>query len=226
VDTLFDFPLQSVLGRVFADDAPARNLAQVLSHDYLYPDATRLVTFVDLHDMERFMNGKNATFNGLERVFSFLMTTRGIPMIYYGDEIGMKGGRDPDNRRDFPGGWKEDPRNAFEAAGRTPEEQQLVTNLQRLTKLRAESEPLRRGRMVDLLVDDRVYAFARVSGSSRVVVVFNNAAEAATLHVPLAGSGVADGVRLEDCLGGTAPAVAREGAMDVKLPGRSAAVYR
>src|ERR1035438_9983072 len=122
-------------------------------------------------------------------------------MIYYGDEIGMTGGADPDNRRDFPGGWPEDGRNAFEAAGRTVEEQKLLTLLQRLTRLRAGSEALRNGRMVDLLVEDHAYAFARVTSQSRAVVILNNAPQAVTLHIPLTGSGVAGGAMLADCFG-------------------------
>ena len=226
VDSVFDFPLRSAMAGVFGDEKPTRDLAQMLAHDWLYPRADRLVTFIDLHDLPRFMNARNATFNGLERVFSFLLTARGIPMIYYGDEIGMKGGNDPDNRRDFPGGWTEDPRNAFDAAGRTPEEQKLFTQLQRLIGIRAGSEALRRGRMIDLLVEDRAYAFARISASSRMIVVLNNALEPAILHIPLAGSGVADGVRLEDCYGSAPAVVAAGGAFDAQLPARTAALYR
>ena len=138
----------------------------------------------------------------------------------------MTGGNDPDNRRDFPGGWKEDPRNAFEAAGRAAEQQKLFTQLQALTRLRAGSVALRRGQMVNLLVEDHAYAFARVTPEERVVVVFNNAPQAVTLHIPLAGSGVAEGATLEDCYG-AAPAVhARNGALDVPLPARAVAIYR
>jgi glycosidase len=172
------------------------------------------------------MNAKKATSSALERVFGFLLTARGIPMIYYGDEIGMTGGADPDNRRDFPGGWKEDPRNAFEAAGRSAEEQKLLTALQRLTHLRAGSEALRRGRMVDLLVEDNAYAFARVTPQALVIVVFNNAPQEVTLHIPLAGSGVADGVMLEDCYGGAPAVEARNSALDVRLAPHSVAIYR
>ena len=68
--------------------------------------------------MPRFLHRQGVTVDGLKQAFTFLMTTRGIPMIYYGDEIGMTGGDDPDNRRDFPGGWKVDSANAFEASGR------------------------------------------------------------------------------------------------------------
>jgi len=225
IDALFDFPLQAAIQRVFTDAAPTRELAQTLAHDSLYVDPNRLVTFAGLHDLPRFMNAEHATANGLERVFDFLLTVRGIPMIYYGDEIGMSGGADPDNRRDFPGGWKEDPRNAFEAAGRTPEQQEIWTQLQRLARLRAGSEALRRGRMVNLLVDDHAYAFARVTPRERVILVFNNAPQPVTLHIPLAGSGVAEGARLEDCYGGAPPVEARNSSIDVPLTGHAVAIY-
>jgi glycosidase len=226
VDSLFDFPLQAAIGKVFTDAAPTRELAQTLSHDWLYQDANRLVTFVDLHDLPRFMSGKGATWNGLERVFGFLLTARGIPMIYYGDEIGMAGGNDPDNRRDFPGGWKEDARNAFEPAGRSPEQQNLLTQVQRLTRLRAASAALRRGRMVNLLVEDRAYAFARVTAEEQIVVVINNAPDAAALHIPLAGAGIADGVTLKDCYGSAPAAQVSNQAVDVALAGHALAIYR
>ena len=226
VDALFDFPLQGAIGKVFTGAASTRELAQMLAHDWLYQDANRLVTFVDLHDQPRFMSGQGATWNGLERAFGFLLTARGIPMIYYGDEIGMAGGNDPDNRRDFPGGWREDAHNAFEAAGRSPEQQSLLTQVQRLTRLRAGSDALRRGRMVDLLVGDRAYAFARVTAAEQMVVVINNAPDAVTLHIPLAGAGIADGVTLKDCYGPAPAAQVRNQAMDAVLAGRAVAIYR
>ncbi len=172
------------------------------------------------------MNAKSASYEGLAQALSFVLTARGIPMIYYGDEIGMPGGGDPDNRRDFPGGWPEDPRNAFDTAGRTASEQGLFTHLQRLMQLRAGSDSLRRGRMVDLLVEDRAYAFARVTAASRMVVVFNNGAESATLRIPLNGTGIVDGVALADCYGTAPPAQVRNGAVEVQLAAHSVAIYR
>ena len=226
VDTLFDFPLQSATVRAFTGAAPIRELAQVLARDALYVDPSRLVTFVGLHDQPRFMNANGATPEGLERAFCFVLTARGIPMIYYGDEIGMPGGKDPDNRRDFPGGWKEDPRNAFEAAGRTTVEQKIFTQLRRLTHLRAASEALRSGRMVDLLVEDDVYAFARVAPRERAVVVFNNGPREVVLHIPLTGSEVPEGATLQDLYGSAPSAQARNGALEVRMAPRAVAIYR
>jgi len=226
VDSVFDFPLNAVLRKVFTGQAPMLDLARLMAHDAVYPDAGKLVTFPDNHDMTRFISLKGASAEGLRNALAFLLTARGIPAIYYGDEIGMAGGEDPDNRRDFPGGWKEDPRNAFEAAGRTAEEQRIFGHVQRLARIRAASEPLRRGRMVSLLVEDQAYAFARVTPRASVLVVCNNAGSAATLRVPLGGAGIKDGATLQDALGEAAAARAQNGAAEVSLPARSLAIYR
>ncbi|MBZ5725523.1 MAG: alpha-amylase [Acidobacteriia bacterium] len=225
IDTLFDFPLHYAIRKVFTGAAGFTELARTLGHDYLYQDANRLVTFVGLHDIARFMNESGATMDSLALVFTLLMTARGIPMIYYGDEIGLAGGNDPDNRRDFPGGWPEDARNAFEASGRTPEQQALFERLRRLTHLRAGLEPLRRGAMKDLLVEEGAFAFARVTPRDRVLVVFNNSGEPATLRIPLAGSSISDGAVLADALGQAPPVHAENGAAEVRLRAHSAAIY-
>jgi glycosidase len=163
-DSVFDFPLQDAIARVFTGKAPVRELPKILAHDDLYPDASRLVTFLGLHDMPRFLHRPGATPEGLKQAFTFLFTTRGIPMIYYGDEIGMTGGDDPDNRRDFPGGWNQDYVNTFAAAGRDQVQEDLFRNVRKLARLRAETPALRSGALVQLLVEDDAYAFARVVG--------------------------------------------------------------
>jgi glycosidase len=225
VDTLFDFPLQAAIDKVFRGAAPAGELDKVLAHDWLYPNPGRLVTFAGLHDLPRFMSRPGATVSGLKQVFTFLMTARGIPLIYYGDEIGMRGGDDPDNRRDFPGGWKGDPADAFEPSGRTAEQQELFEHLQRTIGLRASLEPLRRGRMVSLLAEGEVHAFARVTARESVLVAFNEGAGAATARVHLSGSGIADGAPLEDRLGNAPMVRGRDGTAEIHLAAHSAAIY-
>jgi len=91
--------------------------------DHLYDRPQALMPFLGLHDVSRFMGEPGATIDGLKLAFTTVLTMRGIPLVYYGDEIAMTGGADPDNRRDFPGGWTTDASNAFSASGRTPEQQ-------------------------------------------------------------------------------------------------------
>jgi neopullulanase len=225
VDGLFDFPLYYPLRRAFAEGKPLRDLATVLARDYLYTNPNMLVTFLGLHDVARFMNEPGANVDGIKLAFTFLMTARGIPLVYYGDEIGMHGGNDPDNRRDFPGGWSGDPHNAFEASGRTPEEQAIFDHVRRLTHLHAEIEPLRRGRMVNLTGTEQTWAYARMTDKATAIVIFNNDAKPASVEVPMSPAGLANGITLEDRLD-AAPEVKIEGEMmRVNLPPRSASIY-
>jgi glycosidase len=225
IDTLFDFPLFYPVRRAFAEGKPLKEVATMLAHDHLYRDARDLLTFPGNHDTPRFMNEAGATVEGLQLAFTFLLTARGMPMIYAGDEIGMPGGGDPDNRRDFPGGWPDDPRNAFSAAGRTPGEQALFDRVRTLGRLRAELPALRRGRHVSLAVSDQAYAFARVGAGDPVVVVINNAAGPAELDLPAGPTRLADRVALTDRLGVAPPVRTEGGRLRVTLPPRAAVLY-
>src|SRR5262249_43482275 len=153
-------------------------------------------------DVRRFMDEPGATLAGLKLAFTFLLTARGIPLVYYGDEIAMPGGNDPDNRRDFPGGWPGDSRNAFEASGRTPDEQAVFERVRTLCRLRADLVPLRRGATLNLVADEQVYAFARATREDAVIVALNNGPEAAKLDVSLGDLGLGEREALEDRLGG------------------------
>ena len=181
VRSLFDFPLYYPLRRVFAQGQPIRDVAYMLGRDTLYADPTRLVTFLGLHDDPRFLHEDGATVEGLKLAQTFLLTTRGIPMLYYGDEIGMNGGPDPDNRRDFPGGWPGDPLNAFTAEGRTSEQNDIWNHVQTLTHLRQSLPALRRGTLTNLYVSEQQYAYARqMKTGDAVVVALNNDKNPAT----------------------------------------------
>jgi glycosidase len=224
LDTLFDFPAFYPLRRAFAEGKPLRELAVMLSHDRLYPDASALVTLAGLHDTARFMNEPGATVAGRRLADTFLLTARGTPLVYYGDEIAMPGGGDPDNRRDFPGGFAGDAHNAFTTGGRTADEAAVFDNLRRLCWLRAELAPLRHGRMVTLDVGEQTWAYARVLGADAVVVVLNNGTSPTTLDIPAGAAGWAGDRAVEDRLGG-APARVEGGRLRVSLGPRSAAVY-
>ena len=225
VDSLFDFPLLGALRSAFGRGGPVRDVAQMLARDHQYPNAAGLTTFLGNHDMPRFMNEPGATTAGLQLAQTFILTTRGIPQLYYGDEIAMPGGGDPDNRRSMPGAFAGDARDAFTEAGRTPEEQHVFTHLQRVLALRRELAPLRRGALHQLFVSEQQYAYARTMPGETVVVVINNAINPATVTVPVSSLRLADGARLEDRLGVvSAPVVATSGTAAVPLPARSAAI--
>lgn len=200
VDAVFDFPLYYALHKVFLEGKPMTVLGAALSRDVLYPDPSRLVTFIDLHDVERFMSRPNATLERMKLALAFILTTRGLPMLYTGDELALRGGYDPDNRKDFPGGWKGDARDAFADAGRTAEEREVFGQIRTLAKARAASPALRRGRLLTLFVSEKTYAYGRVEEGSAALVVLNNSDKAQRLEFDAAALGLADG-ELADVLG-------------------------
>ncbi|GLC23931.1 alpha-amylase family glycosyl hydrolase [Roseisolibacter agri] len=181
VDALFDFPLFYPIRNVFAKGSSIREVAQMLSRDRLYRDPQSLVTLLGLHDVGRFMGEPGATHAGLRLAYTFLLTARGTPLLYYGDELGMAGGNDPDNRRDFPGGFAGDARDAFTAAGRTPDEQATWTHVQSLLRLRAARPELRRARPEHLHVGEQTFVYRR--GRS-LIALNNDATRPAELRVP------------------------------------------
>jgi len=223
IDALFDFPLFFPLRRAFGQGQELREVARTLGRDHLYPDPSQLVTFLGLHDVPRFLHEPGATPEGLKLAFTFLLTTRGIPLVYYGDEIALRGGGDPDNRRDFPGGFAGDSQNAFQAAARTPEQQDVFAHVQRLNGLRAARPALRRGATRNLLVEAQQWVYARVAGAETLVVALNNAAVPATLEVGVSELGLADGVELEDALAGARYRVS-DGRLRLPLAARAAVV--
>ncbi len=224
IDTEFDFPLHFAIRAVFARGESIKNLPQVIAHDFLYPNPDILVPFIGLHDMHRFMSEPNATTQGLMLAQTFLMTTRGIPLIYYGDEIAMPGANDPDNRRDFPGGFAGDAKNAFAEQGRSREENEVFNHLRKVTKLRHELEPLRQGRLVTLGFTDDYYAFARTSEKGNVVVAINNANRSSEIEVDVTALKIANGVIFTDRLGIVTNVRVENGKLKFVLPARSASM--
>ncbi len=103
--TPFDYPLHFGIRNVFTGKAPMDHLADLLRADALYPHPERLSAFLDNHDVSRFLSESGADRARQKLALAFLLTTRGMPQLYSGDEIAMTGGDDPDNRHDFPGGF-------------------------------------------------------------------------------------------------------------------------
>ncbi len=225
MDSLFDYPLYFPLRRAFAQGASFHDLADDEAHDWLFPHPSHLMTFLGNHDVKRFLNEDGATVDGLELAQTFLLTNRGVPLLYYGDEIGMTGGDDPDNRRDFPGGFPGDAQTAFTAAGRTQAEQRVWQHVRTLTHLRAAFPALRRGSQITLLQTDHQWAYARVLNHQAVVVVLNNDTKPATVTVPVTPAGLADGATLTDRLGVSAPVQVHRGTAVITLPARGGAAF-
>ena len=151
------------------------------------------------------------------------LTLRGIPEIYYGDEIGMPGGGDPDNRRDFPGGWIGDRNDAFTETGRTREQQEIFSYVKELLRVRSEHMALRGGQLWHLASDETAYVFLRASGEERLVVALNNADKTRELPIRLKGTPLQDAASLSPVFGG-AKAVLPGGELHISMPAQSLSI--
>lgn len=169
------------------------------------------------------MNEQGATAEGLRLAFGLLFTVRGLPLVYYGDEIAMPGGNDPENRRDFPGGWKEDPRDAFTSAGRNATENSVWNHVAKLARLRGSSEALRRGDTRLLHHGEQTLAFQRTAGRETLVVVFNNARTEQSLSFE---ADVAAGVRMRDLLNESMEVTAAGRRIELRMPARSMTILK
>lgn len=226
LDSDFDFSVWSVSLEVFTNRKPVRALRDQLRYDALYPDPARLTVMANNHDTRRFMSIDGATLSGAMLHTAFTLTIRGTPQLYYGEEIAMEGGDDPDNRRDFPGGFPDDQHNAFIAAGRSRDQQRMWDWTRDWLALRREHPALRRGRLIDLFYDDDAYAFARQDDKETVIIVINRAASERKVTIPAATMGLSDGARLTPLHGAKDGVQVAKGAATLVVPGKIAAAYR
>jgi neopullulanase len=224
VSTLFDYPMFFALRDVLLRNGPAGGIANILRSDWLYPSPNTLVTFFGNHDVPRFASAEGSSTAKLKLAFGLILTLRGIPELYSGDEIGMPGGGDPDNRRDFPGGWPGDSKNAFTAEGRTPEQQELFTYVQTLLRLRREHAALQNGKLWHLAADETSYVFLRATEEERILVAFNNSEKPREMKIPLRGT-LAQGAEGFTLLLGNAKADAFGGEARLRMPAESISIF-
>jgi glycosidase len=154
------------------------NLYTTLAQDFVYKDPARNVIFFDNHDMARFFSVIGEDVVKYESAISWLLTCRGIPELYYGDELGLKGFTTPNDghvRQDFPGGWPSDSLNKFSIAGRNAQEEGIWRYIAKLASFRKASSALTTGKMMQYVPGDGVYVYFRYNNDQTIMVVMNTA---------------------------------------------------
>lgn len=181
--TVMDFPLMEHMNRAFDEETTDWNgglcrLYEYLSQDIVYADPMNLLTFLDNHDTSRFYRSDADTKNTdrYKQALTFLLTTRGIPQIYYGTEILMAGDKSKGDgalRCDFPGGWQNDTINCFDVANRTPQQNEAFAFLQKLLQWRKGNDIIAKGTLKHFSPRQGIYAYERKYGNKSVVVFLN-----------------------------------------------------
>ena len=181
--SVMDFIMQKALSGCFNEhgnpweDLGMNRLYNCLANDYLYADIDNLLVFAENHDTQRYNLLLNGDLKKYKMAMSFLMTTRGIPQIYYGTEIGMTGNKDKgdgDIRRDFPGGWSGDSINAFDPRQRTAIQKEYFNFLSKLLNWRKTKTVIHTGKLTQYVPENDVYVYFRYNDKERIMVVMNN----------------------------------------------------
>jgi glycosidase len=174
-----DFPLCFSIPKSLNEPAGwetgMRRLYNVLAQDFAYPAPNNNLVFLDNHDMTRIYLSLQRDMKKLKMALAFLLTTRGIPQLYYGTEILMDGdgGYHPNVRKDFPGGWQGDQVNGFTAAGRTPEQNEIFEYLKNLLQWRKNQLPIHAGDLTHYIPADNIYVYFRHAPDGAVMVILN-----------------------------------------------------
>ena len=171
---LTDFGMRDALVNYLNGKESIYKFYTTLASDYLYPDANNLVTFIDNHDVGRAMFYAKSNIEKFKIAFHLLFTTRGIPQIFYGTEIGMKENEDHGTlRKNFPGGFPNDDRNAFTKTGRTDEENDIHDFFQKMLALRKVHPALAKGELIHFPPQNDVYIYFKKADDELIMNVIN-----------------------------------------------------
>ncbi|AXT50054.1 alpha-amlyase [Aquimarina sp. BL5] len=175
VNSISDYALYYSLIRAFGKDGNIEEVYKTLAEDFVYGNPGNNKVFNGNHDVDRLLALLDKDVEKLKLSMVFTLTTRGIPQIYYGDEILMKNKR-PDGkvRQDFPGGWQEDSRNAFTESGRTKEENDVFNYVKTILNWRKNAKSIHEGKLTHYQPVDNVYVYFRYTDMENTMIIINN----------------------------------------------------
>jgi glycosidase len=229
--SLTDLPLCFATHRAFEGKlSPTDGLSKLynlLSQDFLYPEPLRNVIFLDNHDMTRFYTQTGKSLDAYKMGLSFIMTTRGIPQLYYGTEIVMEGDKSKGDgwlREDFPGGWPGDTKSIIAGTGLSEQEKEALEFTKRILNWRKAKDVIHTGKLKHYIPNDGLYVYFRYNCEESVMVIINlNEKESRTINSEkyaeslegfTAGTDIISGMKIENLDGFT---IAPKTAMIIEL---------
>jgi glycosidase len=153
-----------------------RRLYYILAQDFLYSDANMLTIFPDNHDLDRFYTSIGEDVNKYKIGIAYILTTRGIPQIYYGTEILMTGDKSKSHghiREDFPGGWVTDSVNAFTGEGLSDDQLEAQGYMRRLLNWRKNTPAITEGKLTHFIPENDIYVYFRHTESQTIMIILN-----------------------------------------------------
>ncbi len=183
--SVMDFTLHDAITQMFNEDQAGWFTGMIkaydnFANDFLYPNINNIMVFAGNHDVTRINTVLNEDLNKYKLAISLILTTRGIPQLYYGDEIGLTGDKskgDGNIRKDFPGGWSKDGTNAFSKKGRSKKQQAYFEFTKKLLNWRKNTPVIHRGKLLQYIPQNNVYVYFRKDNKNTVMVILNNSTE-------------------------------------------------
>ncbi|MBN2756633.1 MAG: glycoside hydrolase family 13 protein [Bacteroidales bacterium] len=175
-----DFPIHFSLIKALNNEdtwtGGIMELYYVLAQDFVYTNPNLNLIFPDNHDLRRIYSSLNHNYNKFKIAMAFILTTRGIPQIYYGTEILMDG-NDFDGhgqiRQDFPGGWKGDKINAFKQENLSKEKIEAFNYVKKLLNWRKNKDVIHNGKLKHFIPENSVYVYFRYTENQAVMIIIN-----------------------------------------------------
>ena len=188
--TVMDFSFFEKLSQAKNEETDAwwngyNRIYNSLVYDYLYPNPSSVMAFIENHDTDRFL-GNGCDTLALKQALALLLTINRTPQLYYGTEILMNGTKevtDGNVRKDFPGGFPGDKHNAFTAEGRTKAENAMFNWLSRLLHWRQGNEVITKGKQTQFIPYQGVYVIARRYAGRTVLTILNGTTQTAVMPV-------------------------------------------
>ncbi len=165
----------------------------VLAQDFMYKNPARNMTFLDNHDHDRFFSLIGEDFNKYKQAITVLLTTRGIPQLYYGTENLTKNFKNPSDaevRKDFEGGFAGDLVNKFTESGRTSRENEAFNFVKKLANYRRNTPALSSGTLLQYLPKEGFYVYFRKNASKTVMIILNQNTETKQLDLSRFSEGI------------------------------------
>jgi glycosidase len=259
-DSMFNFPLRAALEETFARgksvDLVASRIQDTVKE--FGGHSLMMANLLDNHDMPRFVNQIEAAVGSVDNpehaeeirsryhmALTMLFTLPGIPQLYYGDEIGMFGGGDPNNRKDMPDWvWNQASRERNpQGQGFLPNAEKTFSYVKHLIEIRKENPALFNGYYAEMYrqtipSNPDVYAFFRGDGNNRIVTIVNNGTlNSGTVSIPVKANtaikdsdraAMIDGAELENLLNTGAPKTLKisDNVIKIDVTSKTVGIYR
>ena len=205
--TVMDFSFFDKLSQAKNEETDAwwnglNRLYNSFVYDYLYPNPSSVMAFIENHDTDRFLgNGRDTL--ALKQALALLLTVNRIPQLYYGTEVLMNGTKevtDGNVRKDFPGGFPDDTHNCFTKEGRSRSEQSMFQWLSRLLHWRQGNDVIVKGRQIQFIPFGGVYVIARQYQGKTALIVLNGTSKPATMKVSRYAEVIGQAKQVKDVL--------------------------